>query len=269
MKEFKQIQHFQLKYDNPYEDALKIAEHFPSFSTLISLTVDANCDEFVYNNEFAMIIFRQNCPFLQRLYLHGNVFDQKLQILDNVCMFHFPSLLYIHVSKLHFNLALQLLDQCPQLRYFSAKLYGHPIRDSTTSSAILLSTRISMGLKAMKKLSLGQDTDFGNEFGSTFLELLLPCCPNLRTFILDIRCHDNWERLLEADWWAHVFASHNKLKRISLHLQWSTSNIRHNWREKFQRFRSSSFFTQLQVDIRYDFSSEFMRCLTYDLYIKN
>ncbi|CAF3976335.1 unnamed protein product [Rotaria sp. Silwood1] len=184
-------------------------------------------------------------------------------------MFHFPSLLYIHVSKLHVILAIQLLDQCPQLRSFSAKLYGHPMRDNTTASSILLPTRITMGLITMKKLNLGEDNDFGTEFGSTFLELLLSCCPNLHTFILDIRCRDNWERLLEADWWAHVFASDNKLKRISLHLQWSTRDYRHNWHEKFQRFQLSSFFTQLKADIRYDFSSQFMRCLTYDLYIKN
>jgi hypothetical protein len=269
MKEFKQIQHFQLTYDIPCKDTMTITKHLPSFLNLISLTVNGNCGGFQCNNEFATMIFRQNFPFLQRMYLDGKLFDHELKISDNVCMFYFPSLLYIHVSKLHVILALQLLDQCPQLRSFSAKLYGHPIRDNTTSSAILLPTRISMGLIAMKKLSLGQANNFGNEFGSAFLERLLPCCSNLRTFNLDICCWDNWERLIEADWWAHVFGSDNKLKRISLHLQWTTIDRTHNWREKFQRFQSSSFFTRLKADIRYGSSSDFLRSFTYDLYIKN
>ncbi|CAF3030601.1 unnamed protein product [Rotaria sp. Silwood2] len=203
----------------------------------MSFTVNANCGESGCSNEFVSILFYQHCPLLQRLCLDGNVFDQELQIMDNVCTFHFPSLLYIHVSKLHVILAIQLLDQCPQLRFFSAKLYGDPMRDNTTSS-ILLPTRIRTGLIAMKKLSLGEDNDFGFEFGSTFLKLLLSCCPNFRTFILDIRCRYDWEQLLEADWWTHVFVSKDKLKHIFLHLQWSTRTYTHNWQEKFQDFQS-------------------------------
>lgn len=216
-----------------------------------------------------MIIFRQHCPVLQRLYLYGNVFDQKLEILDNVCTFYFPSLLYIHVCKLHFILALQILDQCPLLRSFSAKLYGHPKRDSTAPSVILLSTRICMGLPSIRKLNLAEDNNFENDLDSTFLERLLPCCPNIHTFILDFCCWENWGKLFQADWWPNVFASNNKLKQISLHLQYSTRDQIHNWAQIIQCFRSSSFFIQLNADIRFDCSSEFMRRLTYDLYVKN
>jgi hypothetical protein len=252
MEALKQIQHFQLTYDSPYVNALNITKHLPSFSALISLTVNANYSdlELEFNNELAMIYFRQHCPFLQRLYLHGHVFERELEIMDNVCMFHFPSLIYIHVGKLHFIWAIQLLDQCPQLRSFSAKLYGHQMEGSTTASSILLPTRISMGLTAMQKLSLGVDVDFRNDFGSTFLELLLPCCHNLRTFSFDFVSYRRERRPLDPDWWTRVFASNNKLKRISLQLcVWGVRNDLSE--EAVQRFKLLPFFAQLKVNVTY------------------
>ena len=278
MKEFKQIQHLQLIYDDPYKDPLSITKDFASFSTLVSLTVNAHCGQFRYNNELLlMIIFRQNCPLLRRLYLDGNVFDQELQIVDNSFTFHFSSLLYIHVSKLHLKLALQILNQCPQLRSFSTKFYGELILDDLISYETFLSTHLNMNLPAMTKLSLsgenqadiGLGNEFGKDFGSIFLKLLLSRCLNLRTFIFDIRCCGDWERLLEADWWSRVFASHNKLKQISLHLQWKTRAYQSIWHQKCERFKSSSFFAEFKVNIRSDCSSEFLRSVTYDLYLEN
>ena len=183
-------------YDNPFEDGWNIANDCSSLSTLVSLTVNANCDKFSWNTEFLKIIFRQNCPCLQRLYLDGNVFDRELLIVNNLFTFHFPSLLYIRVNKLHIMLALQILKQCPQLCSFETKFYGEPIMDDSTSYDTFFSTHMNMNLTAMKKLSLkgenqtdiGLGNEFGKEFGSIFLKLLLSCCPNLRTFIFDIRC---------------------------------------------------------------------------------
>ncbi|CAF1409965.1 unnamed protein product [Adineta steineri] len=265
IKEFKQIQHFQLIYDNPYENELNIAKHFTRFSTLISLRIDTNCGESGCNNEFGTIIFHQHCPYLQRLYLYGNVFDRELQIIDDICTFYFSSLRYIHVNKLPFNLAIQLLDQGTQLRSFSAILYGYPER----VSSILLPDRIRMGLPLLNKLSLGEDNYFETESSSTLFEFLFPCCPNLRTFTVDIRCNDNCEKLLDPNWWAHLLASHNRLKRISFHIKWWTRNFRSNGHEKIQRFRSSSFFTELNANITSEFDSDFLRSVSYDLYIKN
>jgi hypothetical protein len=259
MEEFKQIQHFQLIYDSLYEDALNIAKHLPSFSALISLTINANFTNFEFNDELAMICLCRHCLFLQRLYLHGNVFDREPQIMDNVCMFHFPSLLYIHVNKLHFIWAIQLLDQCPQLRSLSANLYSHQIDGTTTAFSILLSTRISLGLTAMKKLNLGEDDYCRNEFGSTFLEHLLPCCPNLRTFSFDFVCYQRESRPLDPNWWTRVFASNNKLKRISLqlHVNGTLSALSE---QTVQRFQLLPFFAQLKVNLTYTIQrSEFPR----------
>lgn len=164
-------------------------------------------------------------------------------------MFRYPPFLHILVNKLHFIVAIQIVDQCPQLRSFTATLYGHPIGDDATSSTIILPTQIHRGLRAMKMISLGEDNYFRNECSSTFLELLLPCCPNLRTFILEIRCNDNCRILVEANWW--------------------TRDCSYNWNEDIQRFRLSSFFSQLNTDINYNFTSELMCSISYDLYIKN
>jgi hypothetical protein len=266
---FKQIQHFRITYDNPYEEALNIGKHFASFSTLVSLSIDANCGESGCTNELATIIFHQSCRSLQRLYLDGNVFEQESSTRNNTYTFHFPSLVYLRVSRLHINLALQLLEQCPQLRSFATKVYGEPRRDNTSAVGIYVPARIKMGLMPMKHLSLEAELDFGNDFGSRFLQLLLACCPNLRSLHFDVHCRDDWERLLEVDWWPQVLISGYKLKKISLRLEWSTRGIGHNWFEKYKRFQTSPFFAQFGAEIRYEFSSEFMRRLTYDMYIKN
>jgi len=108
-----------------------------------------------------------------------------------------------------------------------------------------------MGLIAMKKLSLGVDDYLTNDFGGTFLGLLLPCCQNLRTFSFDYDSHCGRERRpLDADWWTRVFASNNKLKRISLQLcVRGTRN--HLSEEAVQRFKSLPFFAQLKVNVTY------------------
>ncbi|CAF4102523.1 unnamed protein product [Adineta steineri] len=65
---------------------------------------------------------------------------------------------------LQYVLAIQILEQCPQLRSFSAKLYVYSNSDGAKVSSALLSTRISSGLPNMKKLSLGGDQDFYGPF---------------------------------------------------------------------------------------------------------
>lgn len=215
-----------------------------------------------------MIYYRQHCPFLQRLYLHGNIFDRELEIIDNVSTFDSSSLLYIHVNKLHFTLVIQLLDQCPQLCSFSAVIYGYPTRDFTTASSIMLPTRISIGLRAMKKLNLGEDDCFSKDFGSTFLEFLLPRCPNLRTFVFDLVCCHRGRRPLDPNWWAHVLASNQKLKRISLQLH-AIGTLSALSTESVQRFESLPFFFQLKVNVTYVIDKlEFPRMI-HNYFIKN
>ncbi|CAF4166802.1 unnamed protein product, partial [Adineta steineri] len=204
LKEFKQIQHFRWINDYSYDDALDISKHFSSFSTLISLSIDTNFKDYKPDDEIAMTFFRQHYPYLQRLYLHGNVVNRDLQIMNNISLFHFPSLLYLHVDHIHYICAIQLLDQCSQLRSFSAKLYDDPETSNTTSSSFSLSTRIISGLTAMKKLRLEEDDSFRRQFGIAFLELLLPCCPNLHTFACEIEIWNNCKRI-EADWWKQIF----------------------------------------------------------------
>jgi hypothetical protein len=269
MEELKNIHHFQLIYDQSHGVGMTIAKHFGMFSRLISLTINTNGNDIVHCNELPVILIQQNWSVLQRLHLHGNIFDQDLESLDNVFMFHFPSLRDIHVCRLHVLLAIELLDQCPQLYSFSATLYGQPTRDNTAASAILLPTRVRTGLVAMKKLDLGVDNDSQPKFDLASLELLLSCCPNLRTFGIDVCCHEDWEPLLDTNWWTRTFALHDKLKRISLHLHYTTRDEQYNGQNTLERFRSSLFFTELEAEMRYDFSREFMRFVTYDLYIKN
>ena len=272
MKEFKNIQHFRLIYDNPYVDALNIAKDLSTFSTLLSLAIDANNGECKSNNELAMNILHQNCPLLQRLHLHGNVFDEECQKLNRLPVLFSSSLRHIHVSKIRVDLALDILDQFPQLRSFSAKLYGD-VRKAYPTSAIVFPDRVRMGLPAMRNLSLTKDNqlfhEFANECGGALIELLVALCPNLRAFKLDADCQEDWERLLEAGWWERAFSSHHQLKQISLRLKYTTRDVGHTWHQKFQRFQSSLFFAQLNAKMRYEFESEFMRSLTYDLYIQN
>jgi len=59
------------------------------------------------------------------------------------------------------------------------------------------------------------------------------------------------------------------LQKIALHFKWITRTNFHNWSAEIDRFRSSQFFTQLNTTIRTDFSSEFMRRMTVDVFIKN
>ncbi len=250
IEQFKQIQHLQLIYEGSSKDALNIAKHLPSFSTLTSLTVDIKCTDYDFKNELMMIYLRQRYPFLQRLYLHGDISEYELEITDDVCMFYFPSLIYIHVAKLHFTLVIQILNQCRQLRSFSAELCGQPVRDSSVVSSILSPTRFNMNLTAMKKLHLGADEFWSNEFVSIFLELVLPCCPNLRTFSFKFVYLHLGKKPIDPNWWIRVFASNNKLKRISLHLFAHGIPNRLN-EEILQKFRLLPFFAQLKVNITY------------------
>lgn len=68
----------------------------------------------------------------------------------------------------------------------------------------------------MKKLSLGEDVCARNKFGSSFVDLLLSLCSNLHTFSFDYTCLQGRRRQLGRESGTHVFASHNKLKRLSL-----------------------------------------------------
>jgi len=128
------------------------------------------------------------------------------------------------VDKLHFSLALQLLNQCCQLRSFSAEI-DHKETDysAITASPILLSLLVSSApaLTALTKLDLRGLTKC-NPFWVEFLEHLLPCCPHLRKCHLKIRCKGFGQKLLEPDWWGHVFSSNKELRKFSLHLQWMT-----------------------------------------------
>ncbi|UJR17482.1 hypothetical protein I4U23_004377 [Adineta vaga] len=269
LDEFKQLQHFRLTYDYPYDESLNIAKYFRSFSTLKSFIIDGNYDENCRcTNEFTTIIFRQYCPFLQHLHLHGNVFEQEVQITENICTFNFPFLRHVHVNKLPFHLAIQLLNQCTHLHSFSSILYNYPSEENV----VVLPDRIRIGLPLLKKLHLGEDNFYEKETSSTFLELFLPCCPNLCAFNFHIRfndCYANRDKFLSPNWWKLTLASNNKLNRIFLHLHWWTRDIRNNGFEKIQRFGASPFFIAFNVDIKYEFKSEFMRSLEYDLYIKN
>lgn len=239
--------------------SLTIAKHLRSFSNLTSLTIHIRDTDWDFHNRLAMISFRQRYPFLQRLYLYGNVSDEVSKITDDVYIFYFPSLLYIHVNRLHFILAIQIFDQCRQLRSFSAELCGAPRNDSPTASSILSATRFNLHLPAMKKLHLGTEEYFMNEFISTILELLLPCCPNLRTFSFNFVYLDCEKRPLDPNWWSRVFASNNKLKRISLQLHGNGiySSLH---KDVVQRFQLLPFFAQLNVNVTFTMeTSEFLR----------
>ncbi|CAF3958832.1 unnamed protein product, partial [Rotaria sp. Silwood1] len=115
-------------------------------------------------------------------------------------------------------LAIQILDQCCQLRYFSAIIDHDRMDAPTTASSIMSCTRISMNLPAIRTLNLAAWDHAWNEFDITFLEYLLPHCPNLRTFSIDLEYFELGRRLLDPYWWSHVLASNSKLKRISLRL---------------------------------------------------
>ena len=250
MQEFRQIQHFQLIRDSSFEDTLDILKHLPSFSTLTSLTINADCIRSEGNDELATICFRQHFPFLQRLDLHGNIFERQTESFPNACAFSFPSLLYINVNQLHYKTAIQILDQCSHLRSFSAKLYAHIDELRATALPITLPPRITMGLPALKKLSLGEDVFLRNEFSSILLEQLLPCCPNLRTFSFHYTCIQTNQTPLNPDWWTRILTSNNKLKRFSL--EFYIHGVFHALNEQVvQRFRLLPFFARLNVDVAY------------------
>jgi len=108
-----------------------------------------------------------------------------------------------------------------------------------------------MGLTNMKKLSLGEEVHFPDELSSTFLELLLPCCPNLHTFFFYYLCSQPHMKQLDPDWWIRVLASNKKLKRISLEL--SVNGVRNALGEEIiQKFRFLPFFAQLRVNVTYN-----------------
>lgn len=250
---------------------MNVAKSLPSLSSLLSLTIHANFFNHQASNDLATIYLCQRYPCLQRLYLHGREFDREHPAMENLYTFYSPSLLYLHVDKLHYMTAIQVLEQCSQLRSFSAMIYGFPDKysaETTTTTSIQLPTRSTKGLTALKALSVGESNDSRSDFSSTFLELLLPCCPNLRTFSFDVFCSQPVGKPLDPYWWSHALASNNKLKRISLTLRvFGALNIFSQ--EKLQRFQSLSLFAQLQVNItRTEERYEFPR-LTYIYSIKN
>ena len=240
-----------MTYDSPYEDALNFAKLLPSFSNLISLTINAFFPDSAISDDLATICFHQHCPFLQRLYLHGNAFNRDSPMAVNVSMFRFPSLLYLHVGRIDFNLALQILDLYPQLRSFTANLHGpHTWGRNTVPLSIPLPAGIRTGLTAMKKLRLGDDAMFRDDYMSALIELLLPCCPNLRTFSFAFVCYQRTNRTLDPHWWTHVLASNNKLKRISVHLR-VYGVLNSLTQEAVHAFQSLPFFVRLKVNVTY------------------
>jgi hypothetical protein len=251
LEEFKQIQHFQLTYDSPYEDALNIAKLLPAFSNLLSFSINANFPPSAIVDEFQSICFCQYRPSLQRFNLQGSAFDLELPMMDNVCMFSSPSLLHIHVGKIRFNMAIQLLNLCPRLRSFTAKFYGpYSWEDSTVASSIVLPTCITMGLTALKELNLNDDDYSMTEYSSRLLELLLPCCSNLRTFSFAYNCTQRTRRPLDPHWWTRVLAFNNKMTRISLNLR-VFGTLNYLSEEAVRAFRSLQFFTRLRVIVTY------------------
>lgn len=169
----------------------------------------------------------------------------------NASMFHFPSLLYLHVGRIDFNLALQILDLCPQLRSFTANLYGpHTWERTTAPFSIILPTGVRTGLTAMKKLSLSDGEMFRDDYMSTLIELLLPCCPNLRTFSFAFTCHQRTNRALDPHWWTHALASNNKLTRLSIHLR-VYGVLNGLSQEAVHAFQSLPFFLRLKVNATY------------------
>ena len=255
------MRHLQLIYDNEFDESLNITKQLTSFSNLISLTIEANCGEYGGSNEFQVFILRQTFPCLQQLCLRGNVFGHDIGLSYAEFKSNFPSLRYLELDKLHVNFALQIFDDYPQLRSFSAKLYCNMTTDTIKS--------FDTFLPALKVLKLRGDFDFGNEFGTQFLERFFSCCSNIHTFILEAHCGPDWPRLFQEDWWPHALVSNTKLQKIALHFKWITRTNFHNWSAEIDRFRSSQFFTQLNTTIRTDFSSEFMRRMTVDVFIKN
>ena len=233
----------------------------PSVPSVIMIVLKMNLQCF---------FFRQHYPYLQRLYLQGNVIVQDLQIMDNIPSFHFPSLLHVHIGQIHYILAIQIFDQCPQLRSFSAQLYEvDPENENITRSTISLPARISAGLTAMKKLNLSETYGFRKKVGPIFYELLLPCCPNLRTFVCKFQIWYS-ERKIDADWWEHLFASNAKLKRISLDLMWYIRDWPTKFKEKIHCLQQSPFFTQLNANLEYKLGDyEPMVRMGYSLQIKN
>lgn len=272
MKEFKNIQHFRLSYDNHYTEALNIIKHLSVFPNLISLSIDGNHDGHPSKNELALNIYHQHCPLLQRLSLNGNIFDAAFQTFNQLPVLFSSSLRHVHVSKIRVDLALDILDQFPELRSFSATLYGD-VRKEYPTPAIVLPERIRLGLPGMRSLSLTKYSDdnyqFANDCGAALLRLLLKACPNLRALKVDVVCEEDWEKLLLAEWWAFALSSHDHLRKIYLRLKYTTRDPRNTWQTKYRYFQSSAFFAKFNPKISYKFDSEFMRHVTYDMYIEN
>ena len=230
---------------------MNIIKDLPSFSTLISLAIDTDPHLLEPSEKLAIFCFEQHFPILQRLYLYGSIYNQNLSMMSNIRMFPFPSLLYIHVSQVHYMMAIHILNQCSQLRSFSTKLCGYRRENDTTMTSILMPTRIAMGLTTITNLSLGEDNCLPtNALSSTLLELLLPCCPNLHTFSFYYQCRPHDKKLMDPDWWTTALASNKKLKRISL--QFYMNGIRNALNEQVvQKFRSLPFFAELNVEVAY------------------
>lgn len=248
-------------YDNEFDESLNITKQLTSLSNLVSLVLEANCDEYGGSNEAQMFILHQKFPYLQQLSLRGNVFCHDIQLSYAEFKSNFPSLRHLDVERLHLNFVLQILDEYRQLRSFSAKLYCNIESDTIKP--------LNTNLLALKVLTLRGDVDFGNEFGTQFLEWFLPCCSNIHTFTIEVHRKPDWGRLFQEDWWTNALISNTKLKKISLHFKWITRSNFYNWSAEVDRFRSSLFFTQLKTTIQSTFESEFLRCMIIDVYIKN
>jgi len=236
------LKYFQLIYDNEFDESLNISKDLSSFSNLVSLCLQANYGRHLDRNKFQMFIYQQDFPSLRRLQLNGNVFDYTLQIPYTELKPNFPLLQHLDVGTLHINFALEILNKCPQLRSFSAKLCC----DTTKDTIIPFNTY----LPALKVLKLRGDTDFGNGFGTEFLEHFLPFCSNIHTFMFQIHCRNTWENLLKADWWSHVLVSNRKIKKITLNFKWSIRFSLYRWLDEVKCFELSPFFTSLNTSIR-------------------
>ncbi|CAF1658602.1 unnamed protein product, partial [Adineta ricciae] len=233
----------QVVSNHSYNESFNITKQFNSFSGLSSLIANTFSDDnWRSTDEFVKFIFTQHCPIIHYSHIQWNVLEHKMQMNDNLCgTFHFPLLRHLHVNKLPFHLAIQLLNQCIHLRSFSAILYDYPSEKNVTILSTQIPDRIRIdGLPLLIRLNLGEDDYQEEETSSTFLEFLLPCCPNLRTFNFNIRFQDVpdcRDKILDPNWWQHIFITNNRLNRIFLHFEWWTRDIRNNGFTKIQRFQ--------------------------------
>jgi hypothetical protein len=172
------------------------------------------------------------------------------------------------MNKIDVSLAIQILDRCRQLHSFSGDLYccaSSRSRITTSLSSPLFRNNTSPLSITKLDLKLSYDTRIWDKFVGD----LLLCCPNLCIFLIDVYGNDYEKTLLNVDWWTNIFASNEKLQRISLQLHWSTRDSNRNYAQKiFRNFESSTYFAQLKASITYNEDGDFPE-LNYNFSIKN